>query len=350
MQKYLTGLVFVNSGKIPKFPYKARNWSYELTTTAVSRRASTHFGARRCFGREIVVRANGEAVAAKALFLAEASLALLNGGNAAWRQFGLDQLYLIPYTKSSKENVSGRTMLETQSIPLACIIAIRAARTKSRVYALANLYLSYRMFSVHPMDMEPGPRLLPRPRPPAEQICLANALLLASTALEWLGLNIRASRENPSFINGKWNPAVKNDLEIRLKSAGLDLTEKFDWAVRGSKTKLEAKRPLRAVCPAPWSDWHVRDVEVEVIDAIAHLDWLRDKLAAHRSDLKLLAGLGVYEIGNAQHLVRRILLEEFGLWKQLDEPRIAQNVPHALLSAPNCCSIRIPSHIATYCE
>ena len=41
---------------------------------------------------------------------------------------------------------------------------------------------------------------------------------------------------------------------------------------------------------------------------------------AARLSFFTLWGLGIYEIGNAQHLVRRILLEEFGLWNQLGEP------------------------------
>ena len=200
-------------------------------------------------------------------------------------------------------------------------MAVKAESDQRFVYAIANVWLSYRLFSIGSMDLDPGHThvpSIPRPKHPAEQVGLANALLLAYKALEWLELDVRASRENPSTINGQWNPKVKADLVDRLSGAGVDLKEKFDWAVRGWITKLEEKRPPRAVCRSPWSDWPVRDVEVEVVDAIAHVEWLRDKLAAHRASLELLEGLGIYEVANAQYLARRLFLEALGFWSDPD--------------------------------
>jgi hypothetical protein len=306
--------------RFPDFPYKTLSWSVELTTTAASRRELVTYvvpgkSKRSPTGREIVVRANDRSDAERAAFLLQACTQILRGGAALWHFCGLTDVPLEPLTKERAEAESGRTLFHSRDIPLACQMAVKAETDQRFVYAIANVWLSYRLFSIDPMDLDPGHThvpSIPRPKHPAEQVGLANALLLAYKALEWLELDVRASRENPSTINGQWNPKVKDDLVDRLREAGVDLNEKFDWAVRGPITKLEEKHPPRAVYCSPWSYWLVRDVEVEVVDAIAHVEWLRDKLAAHRASLELLEGLGIYEVANAQYLARRLLLEALG--------------------------------------
>lgn len=46
---------------------------------------------------------------------------------------------------------------------------------------------------------------------------MAQAIIIFYSVIEELGLEIRANRDNPSFINGRWNPVIKNELENRLK-------------------------------------------------------------------------------------------------------------------------------------
>jgi hypothetical protein len=40
-----------------------------------------------------------------------------------------------------------------------------------------------------------------------------------------LKLEIRSSKENPRNLNEAWNPAVSEDLEKRLTTAGVNLSE-----------------------------------------------------------------------------------------------------------------------------
>jgi hypothetical protein len=47
----------------------------------------------------------------------------------------------------------------------------------------------------------------------------------------------------------------------------------------------------------------VRDGHVAMIDAIAHADWLRDKVAAHAAK-GLTPSLSPYDVVNVQHLAR----------------------------------------------
>ena len=64
---------------------------------------------------------------------------------------------------------------------------------------------------------------------------------------------------------------------------------------------------------APWAYGNVRDCEILLIDAINYVSWLRSKIASHKvdRDIKLLS---VYDVDNAQHLARRLILESLGFW------------------------------------
>jgi len=53
-------------------------------------------------------------------------------------------------------------------------------------------------------------------------------------SIEQLGLEVRASQQRPSMINGAWNPEVKSALEDRLRKRSVNLDELINWNVRGS--------------------------------------------------------------------------------------------------------------------
>ncbi|MGH9612079.1 MAG: hypothetical protein ACRD4P_03255, partial [Bryobacteraceae bacterium] len=64
----------------------------------------------------------------------------------------------------------------------------------------------------------------------------------------------------------------------------------------------------------PWAQWDVRDALVELVDAIAHVSWLRSKISSHRMKHDLVQLVSVYDVANAQFLARRLLLESLGFW------------------------------------
>src|SRR5208283_6100462 len=102
--------------------------------------------------------------------------------------------------------------------------------------------LSYQSSSPHMMVLQPGPspRRFQVQNDPIYHVYLANAVTLAYSAIEELGLEIRAGRDNPSRMpDGTWNPAVKADLEARLRDSGIDLSETALWTLRGPKTQIE---------------------------------------------------------------------------------------------------------------
>jgi len=105
-------------------------------------------------------------------------------------------------------------------------------------------------------------------------------------------------------------------LETRLREANVDLAERVSWNLRGPRAMIELNHPPQIIQPEPWSNWFIRDGEMDLIDAIAYVDWLRDCVVAHRTPKPRLKALSVYDVANAQFLARRLLLEKLGFWKQ----------------------------------
>jgi hypothetical protein len=179
---------------------------------------------------------------------------------------------------------------------------------------------------VHYSDLDPSrSRTIPKSDYPDHHIKFATSITLAYSAIEELGLEVRASQKNPSSINGQWNPPVLEDLECRLRNAHINLDELFYWNVRGAKTRLERDKPRQTRIPAkkaPWSRWDVRDRETHLTDAIAHASWLRSRISSHKLQYECVRVLSVYDVANVQDLARRLILETLGYWK--NHPRMVQ--------------------------
>jgi hypothetical protein len=54
---------------------------------------------------------------------------------------------------------------------------------------------------------------------------------------------------------------------------------------------------------------------MQMIDAIAYVGWLRSNVAAHTAKQPMLKVLSIYDVANAQHLARRLLMETMGAWR-----------------------------------
>src|SRR5208337_4997553 len=267
-------------------------------------------------GQEVILQASSWASAQRALDLILGCHRLVQGGPDV---FDMD---LIAYNEEEPEwmDEHERKLLRekaygTTDFPLACAIAAKASRRRKWVYAVAKYKFSLSLYSVHHMDLEPwhSPHL-PISSFPRDHVTFSYSIISAYSVIEDLGLDVRASPEMPSRVKGVWNPVVKQDLEERLLKDGVDLRETFPWTVRGSKRKIEARRPVPTGSKAPWSAWIVRDSQIQVVDAIAYADWLRDRIASH--GVKDLTGnLSPYDVVNVQHLARRLLLESLGFWR-----------------------------------
>ena len=181
---------------------------------------------------------------------------------------------------------------------------------------MIKLQFSQSLYSALRYDLEPSHhQYLPVSVLPEDHVRFAIAIMVAHSILEDLGLEIRASSNNPSRIKGQWNPQVRRNLENRLIAAHINLSERLLWTIRGPRRRLDVRRPIPSRGKYRWSIGWVRDCAVELVDAIAHVDWLRNKVASH-SVRNLTKGLSPYDVVNAQHLGRRLILQTLGFWRR----------------------------------
>jgi hypothetical protein len=267
-------------------------------------------------GREVVVYAKNWYSAQRTLDLIEGCHEVLLGNPPIF------PMHLVAHNKTEPSwmNQDERQALSEGNycitgFPRACSIAKKATRRRKWIYAIAKYRFSTSLFAIHGADLEPfrSPNL-PISQFPRDHITFSHAIISAYSAIEELGLEIRASSQRPSRINGQWNPIVKQELESRLQNAGVNLSETILWTMRGPKRRIEKKRPVPAKGKATWSAWTVRDSELHISDAIAYADWLRDCVASH-SVKHLTRGLSPYDVVNVQHLARRLILESLGYWR-----------------------------------
>jgi hypothetical protein len=209
-------------------------------------------------------------------------------------------------------------------IPRAAKIAVKCSFRRYLVYALLKYQLGCNLFPTSIMDID-SPEYKPlhfyRIQ---DQIKLGYAIIAFYSVIEELGLEIRASSKNPSVINGKWNPKVKNDLEDRLVNNGVNINELFDWNLRSTPTKIEKLKKPELIKKSPWAFLTRRDSQIEIIDAIATISWIRSKIAAHRLN-NAFTSISIYDASNASLLARRLLLEKLGYWNNpyLDDEKTA---------------------------
>jgi len=214
--------------------------------------------------------------------------------------------------------VGGHNRIGAEHLAVSCLIATKASHRYSYQYAIFKYFLCYHAVPLwgHALDPNfgdwaPGKVVTISTK---EHVLYANAITQAYSVLEELSLEIRASSERPSLINHRWNPEVKINLEKRLITAGIDLSEDLMWHIRETPTRIQKKRKPIAQKKTEWASYEVRDIYMKVIDAIAYASWLRSKISAHRLS-KLAKSLTICDVANVQHLARRLLLESLGFWR-----------------------------------
>ncbi len=264
------------------------------------------------FDTEIMIRAEKLTQAHRAINLLVSATAVLEGSIMSCPEpFSIEPLE-AETSPNTKSFISRIGLLD------ACELANRVSRSHSSSYALHKLALSYQSSSPHMMDLHPGlsPRRFRVQTDPIYHVYLANAVTLAYSAIEELGLEIRANAKTPSRMpDGTWNPAVKADTEERLQRAGIDISGLYIWTLRGPKTRIETRRPPPSVGKPSWSRGNVRDAHLRIIDALALASWLRSGTTTHRFS-ETARSLTVYDAYNVQSLARHLIMEKFGFWQR----------------------------------
>jgi len=301
----------------PLPPFKGAGWDISFIE-------ERRYPPRLRNGREIIINSKSWHRAQYALNLILSSI-LLYSGNPPLIEMDLvahndeePEFYDPLYRKAITEKY-----MSTLDIPAACAIAAKVSRKRKWVYALTKYKFSTSLYGVFHVDLEPfkSSHLAVSPFP-EDHVMFSHAIVSAYSAIEDLGLEVRASQKRPSRINGKWNPIVRNDLEDRLEIANINLDETILWTIRGPMRKIEKTRGLPVLENASWARGPVRDAEIKIIDAIAYSDWLRDCVASHGVK-ELTKVLSPYDVVNVQHLTRRLILESIGYWRWYYEKQLA---------------------------
>jgi hypothetical protein len=262
------------------------------------------------FDTEVLIRAADLARANRALNLLIAAMAVNDMGIQFVPEIFDNKLIEYPAPAPRPFAISsGEGLLR------ACVLASRAGRSRRLQYALHRLTLSYRSISPHWIDLDPShsPRKFGVHGDPMIHVYIANAITLAYSAIEDMGLEVRSHGRPSKMHDGTWNTPIREDLESRLRKSKINLSEREIWTMRGPRTGIERRKKPPAVKKASWSRGGTRDVELELIDAIALASWLRDKVGAHGLP-SYAASLTVYDAHNAQSVARRLLMESVGLW------------------------------------
>jgi hypothetical protein len=313
--RFATGFVSTDHFQYPLAQFRGRNWRIRFGPQSKGSSITTaEIGNRVIPSKEVFIIANSESVARRVASSVVEAMTLLEGSTVP------NFSHSFPWQHDPAPNTKRlhAEQWSNRGFPVACRIAVRASHRLRLQYALAKFKLSCENSSFDWIDLDPDQsRTIPRWHRAEDHLRLATAIVLAYAVLEELGLEVRASRDTPSSIGGQWNPPVKQELEDRLKRAGIDLSDPVVWSVRGGKSRLEAARPKHLYATStrtPWTRWNIRDRLVEVVDAIGHASFLRSTISSHRLKPRLVRMLSAYDVANVQHLARRLILEKLGYW------------------------------------
>jgi len=323
--QFHTGLHTSDWHRYPMPPYQGRGWKVDFAEPKSKfPMGGEHSG--DCFYpyKEVILSARNRTAAQRALGTIVSARHLLQGSNfLAMLSSGPQIVASVRKQMTSEPGGDGSerpAFHASPNIPLACLIAAKVSRRLSFVYALARFAISLEILSEPTIELDPmhSPNIR-KSVFPEDHVRIAMAIVSAYAAIEELGLTIRASKENPSRINGAWNSKVRKELEERLTNAGVNLAEPIYWNLRGKRTRIETKRAPEITQRARWASKDVvRDGKMHVSDALAYASFLRSTIAAHAGgDKRSLRVLSVYDVANVQFLARRLLLESLGYWRYL---------------------------------
>jgi len=331
LKKYYSGYVDLDcKSDYGEQPYKGRYFSIYFDTPREGKSYTTcgiidskgNYLKVEC--KEAIIQTNSIENAIKVLELISAALTLLNA-----EIYEADRTSILPFSSEDRKLMSQEFMLEEEmvgnqihaipQVSIACQIACKASFRSSYYNALLKYQLGNYLCSITPIELDPSHSPYYKLSSfHSDYVKFAYAIIAFYSVIEELGLEIRAAKDNPSFVAGKWNPVVKKDLEARLKKSGINTKEIFDWNLRSTPTKIEKdlrkKGKLKTDKKSSWARSSVRDSEMELVDAILLVSNLRSAISSHKFS-KFVDSLSIYDVSNANYLSRRLLRERLGFWR-----------------------------------
>ncbi|MBA7585640.1 hypothetical protein ES708_27626 [subsurface metagenome] len=208
------------------------------------------------------------------------------------------------------------------NLPVSCLIAAKACERLAYQYAIFKYLLSCHTVILPPRDLDPQGDWEPGKAVsvlPEDHVYFTNAIFEAYSVLEELSIEMRASKRQPSKIQGQWNTVILENLQARLLQSGVNPSDRILWHLRDTPTRIERSRKPIVADKTEWAAGKVRDSYIDLPEAIAYASWLRSQVSAHRLR-KLTRSLTIYDVANVQHLARYLLLKALGFWRFFERP------------------------------
>lgn len=318
---YFSGFVTSDYASYPQPPYKGKHWTIDFAPlpAGLPSHGSTNIDGIVYPVKAVMIEAASQEAAQAVADLLSASICLSTGQPFAleWGRFevvAVSEGDLIR-AEDSGDRYGGPMYFFKMGLPRDCLIARQCSFRRDLQYAIFKYSLSHEVFSTSASELDPS-HWMPCQAvlgTPEHHVRCSAALTVAYSVLEELSLEVRASRKRPSFVNGKWNLEVKQELENRLRGKGIDCSQQVVWVLRGTPTRIERTRHTAIGQRASWAGYEIRDRMIPIVDALAYASWLRNKVSAHRLR-KLSRSLTYYDVHNVQSLARRLLLQMLGYW------------------------------------
>ena len=305
-----------------------RFWFHEGGTTIISH--SQSLGSQvvdGIQGQMLLINTAEEAVANNIVQLICAAYDIIEGNPC--ERVGLRSVFPLPDDTAELDSIYDNLFLKhgffelfvgPSELAVAVATAAKAWSDRSLIYAIHKLSRSYATESITWWSAHPryGQMFEKHSSFHSAHVGTSIAINLAFSAIEELQLQVKSSAGNKRWLDlkaGQWNPAVLEDLRVRLRVAHIDPDSTMTWIVRGDRSLAETKIAPVLGIPTPYSDGQtVRDVEVTLPDALHICSFIRNYLTAHRFG-EASPFLGPYEVHNVQSLARQLILCACGLWR-----------------------------------
>ena len=198
-----------------------------------------------------------------------------------------------------------------EALLYACQMVQKVYGNQRRENAVCKYYVAHEIYSLHPMDLHPWEDPFMSEYLLTDRIRIANVVINCYSILEELHLQIKASQDNPSVIEGQWNPTVKEELSNRLEEKHISPNKVIPWLTRNGFIRPFKSTVIKHETLCEWSDGkEIFDFEINICDAILELSYIRSYIASHQMDKDVLK-LSVYDAENAFAVVRFLLLDYF---------------------------------------
>ena len=243
---------------------------------------------------------------------------LIHGGRllsypSVYENINITSIYNIEYTGFEKVY---KKIKFTEDIVFACKVAEKALSNKSLIYSIEKYRFSLNLDSITPHSASPryGQVFSIEDKGYDYHVNAAYSMFSAYSIIEELGLEIRSSQNNPRFIEGEWNPKVKQDILSRLNSIGIQEDDTVNWVIRGEYTKLYEEIKPEMGEKSKFNDEIINfDKELSIVEAIHYASYIRNFFLGHKFN-EVVKYLNAYDVFNFQMLVRRLILAKLGLW------------------------------------